>query len=393
MNLQKYLCLVPILYLISWSISPPLSYGVLYRIASIAFVVYLLNKNWAISNEEQRNRFYYSIFLIIYMVILGLIVQDKFVQRIHAYIFLLVGITTDIWNNKHLPKNCYWYIIIFTFLLYIVWNICSINALFQNSHIMRALVRNSEESYIYSQKGVGGYGYLYSVVIALPLGISILLNKFYDKKLRLTSLIFIVSSLYLVFLSEYFMAVILAVAIIPLIFVSRVKSKNKRLSAYCLIVLVLMILFLNAESIIAFLVNETDSATMQKKLTDSYMIMANDGEVNDSEFGTRAKRYGHAIDAFISNPLFGSLTYRNVGNHSYILDYFGQYGFLIGLAFIYLFSRPITRYLRHSGTVTVVLFITVIVALFNVLPLASIAPLYILLPAVCKYNMRLENEE
>lgn len=132
---------------------------------------------------------------------------------------------------------------------------------------------------------------------------------------------------------------------------------------------------------------------MQRKLTDSYMLLANDGEVHDSEFGTRAKRYGDAINAFISNPFLGCLTYRNVGNHSYILDYFGQYGILIGSTFIYLFFKPVTRYLKHNGIVVVIMLITVIVALFNILPLACMTPLYILLPAVSKYNKSLENEK
>lgn len=392
MNPKQLIYLIPILYIIAWCISPPLSYGVLYRIIAIVLVLYLLNKNLSCSTERQRNRLYYSIFLIVYMIFIGLIVQDKFVQRIHIYIFLLVGVTTEIWYNNEMPKSVYRNLILVTFLLFIVWNYCSINALEQNSHIMRALVRNSDESFEYAKKGVGGYGYLYSMVLAMPFGVSILLNPMYDNKLRLVALLFTVSSLYLSFISEYFMAELLAIAVVPLIFVSKMKSQNNRRVAYFVIILGLIIVFSNAESIIAFLVNETDSAAMQRKLTDSYMIMANNGEVSDSEFGTRAKRYGQAIDALISNPVTGVLTYRKVGNHSYFLDYFGQYGIFIGYLFIYLFFSPISKFLKNNSTGVIVILMTIIVALFNVLPLSCIVPIYILLPATIQYQQVLENE-
>lgn len=375
---------ISILYLIAWCISPPLASGTIYRVIAFLAMATVILTSLQDSLPELRKRFWIGVSLCAYMALIGYIESNAFSWRIGTYIILLTCVSYPLWNHKYGTQvKQLQILLLFTIALYCIWNTTTLRAIQINPRIMRDLVGNG---YIGPEaKYAGGYGYMYSVVSMLPIGIYMLKQKNQILIVKLILFYFIISSVILAYQSQYFIALILTLLIFPFMILADKYKNGLNRGAFITIVIVVGLIFINLESILDFLINTIDIPIIHRKLIYSRDALVYGVDFEDSGFATRYERYTRDLGLIFGSPIWGALSYIAIGKHSFILDFFAQYGIPLGIVFSKTLFSPCTDWIKQQMPVAnVVLWITIILAIMNPLTLVSAVPLCFALPAYCK---------
>lgn len=381
-----------LLYIVLWCISPPLSYGAIYRVIALGAVVYILRCHLRINQMKIEKHFALTLFLIIYMLILSLATGDGIERRIPSYILLFVIMSADIFLDEILEKKYFYFIITITFAALVLWNICSLRGIAEVPNIMRLLAKNSGFSEAYARRGVGGFGYIYLIIIMLPIGMDCILNKKGNKLNRLLAGLFVITTYVLVFQSQYLLAMILAVFVLGVYYSMRIQDVKYRIMLLIVLLIGFFVVYSNADRILLFLIEKNEMRSIELKLNDIYDMLVNDGSIENSEFSTRFERYMRDLKYIAQHPILGGFSYNVTGNHSHILDYFAQYGLPVGAAYLSLVYRPFGKLKMKNytaGYTSIIVF--TIIALMNTITYLFSAVLYIIIPLY--YYMTKEQEE
>lgn len=384
---MKNLSFFSVLFLAAWCISPPLVAGPVYRVIAVVslFIVCVDSFKWA--TPRHRKGLYIAIFLSMYMIGIGLIHGENFAQRINLFVLLLYSSVFSIWmQNPTVSSKRLHFVILWILIFFSIWNTTTIRAVLEQPNIMRLLAKNEiYEDFNVSLWGVGGYGYMYAAIMILPVGFDMLMGS--RIKLNLTSraitLYFVLSTLVMSYLSQYFMALIIVV-IIAILGLRKGGEATLSTRAYASIFFIFLIIGISIEPILDFLIDVIDLPIINNKLID-FRAVLNGAEVEDSDFGERYERYTRDLRLMFSNPIFGSQTYMSIGKHSTFLDVLAQYGFFIGALTIHLLLRPSLEWINRKLPVANNVFIAFLIfGLLNPVTMNSATSLYIALPVYCK---------
>lgn len=208
----------------------------------------------------------------------------------------------------------------------------------------RALATGMSESpqlmLIYQAANIGGFSFVYNMVILTPLLIFTLKNR---KKIAHGILygIFCLGFFSAIFLAlsaaEYTIALLLFVLCLSLFFIGDKLNIKKLLLIGCIGGLVFFILKAPIANMFWNISQHVESANISERLQDiSYSLQGNQLD-NDSDLSARQEHYGKSMDSFIQYPL-GSWTQKTVGGHSFFLDQLGKFG-IIGLFLLIILYR------------------------------------------------------
>lgn len=377
-----------ILYVIAWIVSPPLSYGMSFRVIAIISIIILCIDSLKYAYAYQQKNLLIALGLSAYMIGIAVILEEDFNIKIGAIVLLLTGVLFDIWvSNGKLSKKRLQFLLFYTLLLYCIWNSTTLYCiLHENERIMRDLTRNSDFSESFARRGVGGFGYIYSVILMLPTAVELIRLKVRGKAFRILNIYFVLTGFMLAYFSEYFIAMLLAILTLILVWKKPAKS------TYILVGIITVISGFAMETILDTMIELIDIPEINNKLIETRNILLNDANVEDSEFGVRYERYVRDIGLIIANPIWGTLSFKNVGKHSEFLDFFAQYGIPLGIVYVSALLHPATVWIKRNVSIaSVVLLISVIICLLNRFPLHAAVPLCFFLPTFCrisKYNSK-----
>lgn len=190
---------------------------------------------------------------------------------------------------------------------------------------------------IYNLYNIGGYDYIYTLVLLYP----IFIMAYKQRKINLlltimgTMLIFTVAVL-----SEYTTALLLLIISSILFLVKRDLQRKDVL--ILLFIAVVVVLFCNdyVSRFISYIGSLTGSETMMERLN---ALAGGQAGLEASE-SNRIFLYRMSFDTFLSHPIFGTFLSGGwgLGGHSFILDTLGKYG-LIGLVLLFFMYRKIYR--------------------------------------------------
>lgn len=192
---------------------------------------------------------------------------------------------------------------------------------------------------LYKSHNIGGYGFIYFIVLFAPILLKDIIQKYSIIKLAL-----LIVCGFCVLRSEYTTALLLFILGIAIALSIGFKSKTLRL----IVVVGIVVLFFSLQDIFNWASSAlSDTSYMMSKRFE----MITDYDYSDSgnaedDLGIRIVLYMQSFKAFISRPLFGNLLASQkgiLGGHSEILDFLGNGG-LFGL---FLFIM-IIRYLRRN---------------------------------------------
>jgi hypothetical protein len=358
-----------ILYLSIWVTAPILAYGSIYRVlAFFAMAAWILlevfDSNGIIRKPSLRVILIFFFVLYTTSVVVLSDGAGAITRNIQLYVFLFFIIIHDSYRNKGFEKLK----IAFNFSLILmpIWLTQTYLALQANSRVARILVRSSEQAVELSNSGVGGFGLVYFVLAysvcllgLLKLNvINIRKNKFFT----LLIVINIIFSLMVIYKSQYSTALItLLIAALLVLFLKKVNLLY--LTCFSLFSIVMIV---NLESILVSVADFFIGTNYHLKIMDIiYSLRGNEaGTVDD-----RTARYLRSIILFVENPVIGSLSLKDVGKHSLILDNFAQFGIFFGCMLSYIiFSIPYEIFKKEKNLITLtvpIFFVVISLTLLN----------------------------
>lgn len=402
-----------VFYIGAWAISPPLFVNDQARlVAAGAFGLWLLceltRRNGVIARPTLTVTI--SIVFLAYTSIVRGYVDGvgALVSTIQTTVFVLFLIFFESARRTGLKK--YRGVLWGALFLLPIWMATTISALGSDRHIARMLVRSSEEGAAYLAEGVGGYGLVYASVLAVPPLLYLLANlpplslsrgqtarRLWQLVQRLVVGAGALLAIVLVMRAGYSIAVAALIlgAITFLLLRGRAQNRSFRIGlAIAISALALAVSQTSAVgSVLDGLSSLAGGTSYRAKIDDlrtSLETSTSVGTVYD-----RTERYARSATLFFENPVVGTLSSRDIGKHSAILDHFAQFGIFGGGAFLYLIlSVPImlvrasTSHARMSGVAFAYLAIVTICTLFNNISASMGFVAFLLYPLAMTYEAR-----
>lgn len=230
----------------------------------------------------------------------------------------------------------------FVFLLVIFTSITTIIGTFQYEAPCRQLAGNNNRALnqLYTQRNIGGYRFIYFLVLACPLMMRRILNR-----VNFENCLVLVLSVICIMRSEYTTALLMVIVILLVC----VFIKHTNAIGIALVCLVFCIFLFFYEDVLIWLINRfSHSYTIVSRL-EMLLVYNNIGRATGDLF-VRQELYNQSWNSFVSNPLFGTL-FRSgqfIGEHSEILDYLGHSG-LLGLLVFGILLKSIKHRLAICG--------------------------------------------
>lgn len=274
-------------------------------------------------------------------------------------------------------------VIVSIILVYLITAVTTITGLSAFPNASRLLATGGEYYKTFYPYNIGGYGFIYSLVLLHPLIVGVLRKKtniFF-------AIIFSCVAGFCIIKSAYTIALLLFVIslVAYLLPVSNEKKLNSgRLVLFVIIIIILMALtvpILNALS-----EWEVIDEQVSQKIKDVVNVLTGN-EVEGIGAESRQKRYEMSFGAIAQNPILGLRIGKAVktGGHSFILDTIAKWG-IVGMSFMTIFFMQFLQFYKKITAKSVagyysILFLVLVVVLSALNPtfwefeLGLIAPL------------------
>jgi len=334
---KKYTTLqkLSMMYVMAWSISPPLQIDTQYRLIALGCIAiwfwqYLSNNKLNLQKIHNYAIYFACAVALIAFIEYGL---SNILRPIATYLLVLAFILNYLHRFRWDDLNI---LIPFVLILLTIWNMKTVTTLHSDPTIARLLVRNDEETYKYLRMGVGGYGLLYPQVCIFPMMISWLIGALRNKRLYFAvGVIWITSYILFVFQSGYTIAIVTSVVSLIILFLYNRKSITMAMVITLSLIFLIVWLIGYVPSVRLFLLDVFDGTKVAVKIKDIYESITSDA-VADSIY-VRIVRYQVSLTSIVKYSVLGGLWFGEVGGHSALFDSFAKYGIWGGYMFIQMF--------------------------------------------------------
>lgn len=322
LSIQK----ICIAYLIVWTISPPLSIDLSYRIVALVSVLIFLLVELSKTELLLSKIEIYSLFFLLLVIAVSLINGDV-LRSISIYMLIIAFFMYCRYDDNFEELEG---LQLLALVLLIVWNIKTYSALQIDDHIAREIVRNDENTYQYLRQGVGGYGHIICQTIISPVIFSWTLSARHKHKLCfIIGFVCFVSFFLVLSVATYAIPLLATIIGVIIYFIGKGEKVWVLIVVSAIIAVAVVFLIGYVKEIREWLMDLFPSNTAQNKIND-LMASINSGELQ-GDFDVRFRRYIAPVEAFFFRyPLIGGLWNGGAGGHSSILDAFGRYGIFGG---------------------------------------------------------------
>ena len=348
-------------YLIVWVLSPPLAYGTIWRVlAVLAMLLWLALDTLSPRSVLRRPNWpvLCAVAFIIYTSFIEYLVPDisTINQQFQVWImlfFLMVGESQRRTDGTD-AQFCFWVIL----LVLPIWSLATLRGIDKiAADVSRTISRSSKEAEDLAGQGIGGYGFIYAVVLCMPFLAQLALRNREEWwvgktrwKKRMSRLLiwtnFLLAAL-LVMRAGYTIALILCAFAILSVAMIRSRRTLPFAISVCFVGVLVLAASIAMKPALRAMEGMAAGTEYSAKVRDARTLLEEDqstGTIND-----RAERYGRSLRVFLENPVIGTLTFDEVGKHSAILDRFAQYGVAFGFLFMALLVHLPIRVMRSSG--------------------------------------------
>lgn len=339
--------MLAVLYLVIWTISPPLEIDLIYRLLALAaavvwFVVLLFRENPVVLGKEQVAALFFMLTVILVTFIQFESFEDV-IKQIGVFMLVICFIMNYFYTDKWSELSG---ILIVAFALLIVWNIKTYTVLVEDPTIARKLVRDDESIYSYLRQGVGGYSLVYPQVCVASAALAWTIKAFRKNWLKFAvGAVWTVTFVLLVSKAGYSLAIFTSAVGALLLLFYRGKSG---ISAFLVALIVFagsMMAILYLHDFRNFLLEIFDGTAVAKKIND--LVATGDSGSAEGSIQDRMVAYGGSIDTVIQYPLIGALWRGSGGGHSAFLDIAAKYG-VFGAAMFSVMFYTVPRYYKKK---------------------------------------------
>lgn len=343
---QNFIQKAAVLYLIIWTISPPLEIDMIYRLlglgcAAIWFLVALRRGLWV---EKVH------IYAVVYMFLVILIAYlekgsfDAIIRQIGIYILVICFIIHCFYkeNGWHELSG----IIPIVLILLLIYNWRTAEILLEDPTIARKLVRADESVYEYLRQGIGGYSLVYPQVCIFPAILAWILRAYHNNKIYFgIGCIWLYTYILCISRAGYSIAIFASIVGAIMLFFYRGRNIWIAFAIAAVIFMAVMGAILYVDGFREYLLQTFDGTAVAKKIND--LVATSETGVAEGSIYERVQTYKNSMNTILEYPLVGSLWMGSGGGHSAILDQFAKYGVWGGVIYtMMLFTVP-NEYKRH----------------------------------------------
>ncbi|MBR4857564.1 MAG: hypothetical protein IKU08_00105 [Clostridia bacterium] len=338
---------IAVLYLIVWTISPPLQVDTVYRIIALVCAVlwagiWFIRETPITLGKEQVGAivFLIAVMIVIYFEKYSFSALLKQIAMIMLVIcFMMTYFYDDKWDELA-------GIVPIVLILLTVWNYKTFSILIEDHTIARLLVRDDVTTYDYLRQGIGGYSLIYPQVCISPLILAWTFKAFRNNKLFFAiGVAWAYTFVRFLELAGY--SVALFASSIGLILLLFYRGKNA-VPAFIITILVFIGIMAAILYIIPFrewILETFDGMAVARKVND--LVSTSESGVTGDSIQVRIDAYSNSLGDILKYPIIGSLWRENGGGHSAILDTFSKYGWLGGYALVMMFYHVPFHYKHH----------------------------------------------
>ena len=321
-----------VLYVIVWTIAPPLQLDLVFRIAALGAVAlwFILN----IPYDVHFERIHILSIVFVLLVILVTLIESKgnfgdVLKPISYYLlviaFLMAYAYKDRWDELS-------DLIPIVLLLLIYFNYQTYVTVVDDPAIARLIVRNDPSIYSYMRSGVGGYGLLYSQVCILPAIVVWMMGALRKNRIKFAiGLVWLVTFTLYLLNSGYTIALVVSIIGLVILFLYRRSSIVMAIVVTSVIIVAMVWLIGYNDGFRNALLEFFDGTTVAKKINDIYLSITTT-EAADSIL-VRIEAYITSVTTILNFPVIGGLWWSSGGGHSAILDTIAKYGIFGGYIF------------------------------------------------------------
>lgn len=347
-------------YVIVWTLSPVLAYGATWRILLVTAMTFwlllelraprsvLLRPSWPVIGA--------AVFALYVLAIEWLVPDSGLVSRHYQilimFFFLVVG--ESLRRGRDGDARFYFWLIL---LLLPVWSFTTLSAIDEfGTNVARTISRSSDVARELTEEGVGGYAFVYAVLLCLPfvLYLSASRRRLHwltrSRRLRRVGFLLLLVNAALCLLvllrAGFSIALFLAAFAVAILFLIRSRRVLQFGAGIVFAALLAVMAVAMMEPILLNVQDLAAGTEYEAKIADIRHSLEEGGSVGTLE--GRNERYLRSARLFFENPLIGTLQFDDVGKHSAILDRFAQYGVAIGALFVALLVYVPLRALRGS---------------------------------------------
>lgn len=277
------------------------------------------------------------------------IIADVYLY-LQIVILLIIGQYIYFANDIRLAKHLYYILLI----MYVATAVTTYLGCLVYPEAARDLATSisSEDPILYDlyrRLNIGGFSFIYTLVLIIPLLVGALKNRFEN---RILCVLIMFVFFFAIIGSQYTTALLLSVFSFFLLFAS--KKLNKRKSYILLIVSFFVIMI--GKSILPQLLQTIssfiDSRIVASRLGDLSSLLSNDDDIGNiganSDVDTRYFLMKKSWNTFLDSPLWGTWNLKAIGNHSYFLDNLALYGLLGLVAYLALWIGLYRLYWKNN---------------------------------------------
>ena len=313
-----------VLYVVVWTVSPPLQIDLIYRLLALGAVGV-----WGL--EALRRGFYVEkehVYAVVFAVAVAVIAFfekgsfDAVMQQIAYYILVVCFLINCFYRDKWEELQG---IVPIVLILMIYFNWKTGTVLLEDPTIARKLVRADESVYEYLRQGVGGYSLIYPQVCIFPAIFAWVKKAFRkDNKYFALGCIYLVVYFRCLLNAGYSIAIFASILGIIILLFYKGKSVTKAVIVSILFFVLGLAAIVYIDGFRGFLLVQFDGTAVARKIND-LMDSTREGTAEGAIYD-RIVSYNGSIKTLIKYPVIGGLWRASGGGHSALLDAFAKYG-------------------------------------------------------------------
>ncbi len=323
--LQKLL----VLYVIVWTIAPPLQIDLIFRIAALGAVVlwFILN----LPHNVHFEKIHILSIVFVMLVVAVALIESKgdfgdILRPISQYLLVIAFLMAYSYKNRWDELSD---LIPIVLLLLIYFNYQTYKTVVDDPAIARLIVRNDPSIYSYMRSGVGGYGLLYSQVCVFPVFVTWTTGALKKSRVKFAiGVAWIISYVLYLLNSGYTIALVTSIVSLVILYLYRRSSIVMAVVVTFLLIVAMVWLIGYNDGFRNMLLDFFDGTTVAKKINDIYLSITTT-EAADSIL-VRMNAYTNSITTILKFPIVGGLWMNSGGGHSALLDSFAKYGIFGG---------------------------------------------------------------
>lgn len=328
---QKFL----LLYVLVWSISPPMEIDWIFRIVALIctglwFSLAGHRHLTLLKIHRQAIAFAGAAALII---LIDTLQPAKIFRPIAIYTLVIAFIMNHFYQGHWQELSGFVPIML---LLLLFYNYQTGSALAIDHTIARRIVRNDPSIYPYLRQGVGGYSLIYPQVCLFPALVVWIYTAWSHKRLYFAlGCAWLLSYLMLCLQAGYSTAIFVSALGMLIFFFYKKQSLTAAVIVSLGIFLASLAAIYYLDGLREFLLEVFDGTAVSRKIADLTQIDSEQLDVlpGTSSLEVRIVRYVGSIKTMLHFPIIGGLWFEGAGGHSAILDTFAVYGLWGGLLY------------------------------------------------------------